>query len=619
MVFSSGSAGRVGRWLWVLFAIALFIRFTHLAAKPTWLDEVATATFSLGNYSRLIEQNQVISLAQVTRPIQLTPGATVSDVVTHLMTEDNHPPIYFVLGHWWVMAFHHFFSRFVGPVETGTYVSVWALRSLSAFFGALAVPVTYWLGWVSFRDRTTALLCAALMAVSPFSVYLSQEARHYTLAILTVMLSLGCFVIAVRSVLQQIPMRWRMVFLWIGVNALGMAVHYFCGLTYVAEGIVLLWLLIRQSYRKDACGEKTVWQRPSWRRVYVAAVGTAIGILAWVPILLHFYGSPQTSYIAAESRGIGFWVVPIIQSVIGWMYAIMSPITNGFTWQMVVVIVVTSVFVVLMYGPWVGFYLVRSLQVQLKAKAETKPLLTNLQPGLLALSGFFIVSNLVFLLITYVAGFDITRGHRYSFAFYPSIIVLAGAGLAPFLRQQKIIPVKIPPFNQEIKSRTFVFMVLLMGFLGTQTIVFDASNLKYYRPTRFVNFMQTESQYPAILVEQATVSSQPTVLGTEIVSVAWEIHRQLEAAVAERKNSSETKQRNEWRSAPRFLLLTQNVADQNITPQNELTVQLKSTLQTVKRPFDLWVLKENPDLTELGCAAPREGSNGSYVHSHYVC
>ncbi|MEL7225350.1 MAG: hypothetical protein AAGL17_10890, partial [Cyanobacteria bacterium J06576_12] len=79
MVFSSGSAGRVGRWLWVLFAIALFIRFTHLAAKPTWLDEVATATFSLGNYSRLIEQNQVISLAQVTRPIQLTPGATVSD------------------------------------------------------------------------------------------------------------------------------------------------------------------------------------------------------------------------------------------------------------------------------------------------------------------------------------------------------------------------------------------------------------------------------------------------------------------------------------------------------------------------------------------------------------
>lgn len=619
MVFSSGSAGRVGRWLWVLFAIALFIRFTHLAAKPTWLDEVATATFSLGNYSRLIEQNQVISLAQVTRPIQLTPGATVSDVVTHLMTEDNHPPIYFVLGHWWVMAFHHFFSRFVGPVETGTYVSVWALRSLSAFFGALAVPVTYWLGWVSFRDRTTALLCAALMAVSPFSVYLSQEARHYTLAILTVMLSLGCFVIAVRSVLQQIPMRWRMVFLWIGVNALGMAVHYFCGLTYVAEGIVLLWLLIRQSYRKDACGEKTVWQRPSWRRVYVAAVGTAIGILAWVPILLHFYGSPQTSYIAAESRGIGFWVVPIIQSVIGWMYAIMSPITNGFTWQMVVVIVVTSVFVVLMYGPWVGFYLVRSLQVQLKAKAETKPLLTNLQPGLLALSGFFIVSNLVFLLITYVAGFDITRGHRYSFAFYPSIIVLAGAGLAPFLRQQKIIPVKIPPFNQEIKSRTFVFMVLLMGFLGTQTIVFDASNLKYYRPTRFVNFMQTESQYPAILVEQATVSSQPTVLGTEIVSVAWEIHRQLEAAVAERKNSSETKQRNEWRSAPRFLLLTQNVADQNITAQNELTVQLKSTLQTVKRPFDLWVLKENPDLTELGCAAPREGSNGSYVHSHYVC
>ena len=614
---SDSTTGRHAmRWLLGICAIALFVRFTNLTAKPAWMDEIATAIFSLGNYSRLIATDQLISLSQILRALQLTPEATVSDVVVNLFTEDNHPPTYFVLTHWWVMGLHWLTERFTGQAirtDAAPYVSWWALRSLSALFGTLAVPAAYWLGWVSFRDRLIALLCAALMALSPLSIHLSQEARHYSLATLLVMLSLGCFVLAVQSVLAHRAMRWRTVLMWVAINALGMSVHYFCALTYFSEALVLLAILIRQSLQG-----KTVWWRAHWVRVYAAAAGTAVSLFAWLPILLHFYGSPQTTYIVSESRGVRFWIAPIVQSFVGWLYVLMSPITNGFTWQMVVVIVVTSVFIVLVYSPWMGFYLARSLKFQWQNPQR--------QPGLLAIGGFFIAANLTFLVICYGLGFDITRGHRYSFAFYPSIVILVGAGLAPFWlssqsekrsepsNRSKLVDsfsrVNIPLFNRSLSGRTFVFTLLLLSFLGSQTIVFDATHLKYYRPTRFVDFMQAESSYPAILAAQAVVGDQPSVIGTEIVSVALEIQQQLE-----RKAPSQAALgQGEWVSIPQFILL-----EENVVTQNDPTAQLVLLLETVPQPFDFWMLGESPNLSQIGCSLPKQGYNGSFAHSHYVC
>ena len=133
---------------------------------------------------------------------------------------------------------------------------------------------------MSFRDHLTSILCAALMAVSPFSVFLSQEARHYTLAILAVMGSMGYFVSAVQAVQQKKPIRWLTVLAWVAVNAFGISVHYFSGLTYLMEGLVLLALLIKQSLTDGAS-----WRSAVWFRIYVVAIGTAVGAALWLPIL----------------------------------------------------------------------------------------------------------------------------------------------------------------------------------------------------------------------------------------------------------------------------------------------------------------------------------------------
>ncbi|MEM8503638.1 MAG: phospholipid carrier-dependent glycosyltransferase [Cyanobacteria bacterium P01_D01_bin.1] len=577
-----------GWWLLGLFAIALLIRLTYLAAKPAWMDEISTILFSLGNSSRLIPTDQIITLEQMIRPLHLTPGATAKDAATYLLAENNHPPAYFVLAHWWMMFCH----RLTG--ETEGYASVWAARALPAFFGALAVPVSYWLGWISFRDHLTALLCAALMAVSPFSVFLSQEARHYTLAILMVMGSMGCFVLAVQAVREQRKLSWLTVLGWVMVNALGIAVHYFCAITYLVEGLALLSLLVRECIR-----DGWAWQRSHWIRIYIVAIGTAGGALLWLPILLNFYGSPQTTYITG-SRGIGFWVEPIAQSVAGWLYAILAPITNGFGPVAVTTIVVSCVLVLFGYVPWFVWMGVRSLKFRWQQ--------LDRHSGLSAIGGFFIAGNIVFLAICYGTGFDITRGHRYSFVFYPSIVILVGAVLAPFWQRESessfFEQVKLPFIKQFISGRAFVLTVLAVSFLGSQVIVLDRTHLKFYQADRFVNFLQAESTYPVVLGAQTIVGDQPSVYGIEIMSVAWEVQQQLESS----------KGQSQWQSEPRFLLLKKNLITDN-NPED----QLQALVLAEKEPFDLWLLGLSPSLVAVGCSEPVQGNKGSFAHSHYVC
>ena len=171
VALDSCSRSRTYWWLFGWFLVAIAIRFTHLASKPGWMDEVATTLFSLGNYSRLIPLNEVIGLDAVLRPLQITPGTTAQDVIVNLLREDNHPPGYFVLAHWWMRLFH----RLMGSADG--YASLWAERAITAFLGAIAVPFMHRLAQLCFRQQRISMIGAALVAVSPFAVYLSQEAR----------------------------------------------------------------------------------------------------------------------------------------------------------------------------------------------------------------------------------------------------------------------------------------------------------------------------------------------------------------------------------------------------------------------------------------------------------
>ena len=578
-------------WVAVWCAIALAIRLMNLSSKAPWGDEISTILFSMGNSSRLIPLNEIISVDQILRPLQATPGSTPWDAARYLLAENNHPPAYFALAHPWMQLF----------ARPDGYAPLWAARALSAIFGALGVPAIYLLAWVSFRDRAIAILCAALMAVSPFGVFLAQEARHYTLAILMVMASLSCFVLSVRALDEGKAPSWTTTISWIVVNALSISVHYFSGITIVAEALTLLVLLVKQC-RVDGA----VWRQKPWIRIYVAAIGTFLGAAVWLPILLNFYGSPQSSFLRSGPSSWKYWVDPIAQSVAGWLYAVISPITNSYGPFAIATVVITCVLLLFIYAPWLIANLNRALRFQLNQP--------SLRLGLQSIGGFFIIANLMFLFICYGLGFDITRGHRYSFVFFPSILILIGAGLAPFwpsggrpgesYSAPKFAQVKIPFIGRAISGKAFVATVICIGFLGSLTITNNLSHLKFYKADRFINLVQAESAYPAVIGTKTTIADQPIVVGIEILSTAWEVRRQL--------NEPDAAQR--WPTAPRF-----TIAENNEAKGFESDTQLAKSLETTARPIDLWLLNTSPDLENVGCSSLGSGNKGSYSYAHYVC
>ncbi len=135
--------------LWLAAPVALCVcafalRLYRLDHEPLWLDEGYTLLFSGLPLDRLIAVG----------------GA------------HEHPPLYYLLVHL-IMSFRH---------------SYLAPRVLSAVFGSLAVPALFALGSRLGGPRT-GLAAAALLTVSPFHVWFSQDGRGYELAGLAVILS----------------------------------------------------------------------------------------------------------------------------------------------------------------------------------------------------------------------------------------------------------------------------------------------------------------------------------------------------------------------------------------------------------------------------------------------
>lgn len=221
-----------------LTAAAALLRFLTLRTQSYWYDEAITVEL-------------------VRRPFHSMLGA--------LPHSESTPPLYYMLAWIW--------SRMFGTGEAG-------LRSLSAVIGTVTVPATY-AAAQALISRRSALVAAALVAVSPLLIWYSQEARAYALLVLF-------------GVLSLIPLRRaagrraaRPLATWAIVAGLALATHYFALFLVAAEAI---WLLRRASERRVAAAAV----------VAVAAAATALAPLAAYQARY----SQHTAWIS-NSGGIG--------------------------------------------------------------------------------------------------------------------------------------------------------------------------------------------------------------------------------------------------------------------------------------------------------------------------
>ncbi len=182
--------------------VAAWLRLTLLNRQSLWFDEadvVVRAERSLGTVLHTFVQ----------------PG--------------ENGPLYNLLLHVWIQIF--------GPSET-------SVRLPSAIAGLLSVPVIYVVGWRTL-GRRVGLFAAGLLAISPYHVWYSQEAKMYTIAVLLTLLSTACFIEAVRGNER----RW-----WIGyvvITSLSFYFHVTTVLIFVAQSafFLLTWRRWKDRHR----------------------------------------------------------------------------------------------------------------------------------------------------------------------------------------------------------------------------------------------------------------------------------------------------------------------------------------------------------------------------------
>lgn len=532
--------------LWI--GIGLGLRFTNLTAKPLWTDEFSTIVFSLGNSFLQVPLDQAISSEILLEPLKPMPSASIEAVVGNLFRESNHPPLYFLLTHFWLKLF---------PVTEGGFVSAWSVRSLSAMIGVATIPATFVLGWLAFRSRLVAQVAAAFMAVSPFGIYLAQEARHYTLPTLWILISLCCLVIAARRLRDREVLPLNVCMIWIIVNGLGIATHYFFTLTLGAEAIVIATLGLVQSWR-----ERGIWHPSShWQRIWIVAAGTLATGLIWLPKLQDIQGGDLTRWIYQSDRAGLAWLDPIGQAMAGWITMLyLLPIQAK---EQSIVWLSGAALVLLVL--WTVPKLYRGLKVQYLDRDS--------RLGVMTLGMFVAGSIFLFFSITYFFEANLTSAFRYNFVYFPGVIALLGAGIASgwnaATRIAQTGPVHVPSALLSllrISNRRTVILIWFLSLVGALTVLLNLGYQKTHRPDLVAAAIRQESQNPVL------------------VAIPYQTHGQTGRLMGIALDLQQTPQSPE----PLFLLAP---ATQN---SRSVVSTLRRAMNQAPRPFDLWLINFEP-------------------------
>ncbi|WP_373480487.1 glycosyltransferase family 39 protein [Geminocystis sp.] len=216
----------------IVILIGIFFRFANLDLKPYWYDETYTSLQLSGYTHEEVKQDILTGRLIGIEDLQKyqypdkNSDKTVFDTINNIAKQEAQlTPLYFILARYWV--------EFWGN-------SVTVIRSLSAIFSLLTIPLTYWLCWQLFNSASIAWIGMALMAVSPFHILYAQESRPYSLWTLTILLSCGLFLRANR---QDNKLNWLLYSFSIILGLYSFLLNIF---VYISHGI---YLTITQGFR----------------------------------------------------------------------------------------------------------------------------------------------------------------------------------------------------------------------------------------------------------------------------------------------------------------------------------------------------------------------------------
>ena len=433
------------RWivLIVIVMIGSALRVINLGGKSLWLDEIITALFTFGQGYPVIPRERLFSIEAIPDFFQYQ-GQSCSQIAEFLVQDSTHPPFFFCLLHRWLG-----WQEFLGGFDASLAVQ---LRVLPALLGMVAIVLVYYFNQQAFSERA-GLASAGVMALSPFAVYLSQEARQYSLLLVLITIALLALIRIVKST-QSRFVDWL---IWGIANSLGAYTHYFFFLSFVAQIITLLVFF--------------VWKSP--RRLFLLAGvtgGVILSYLPWFPHLMTHFSSAKNSWLPSFD-----WFAPIYQIILGLIVMVITfPVENQPT-----LIQVISVLIMLAFSGWLLYQGSRGYR-QLLSNPRTQ-VVTRV------LSLYLILILLQFLLIIYGLEKNIAIAPRYNYVYYPAICSLFGASLIARTEQKTL------RFSRQLFS--------IYGLIGIFSCLFVVWNFFFLKP-----------YFPEVTAERFNQSSAPMLI-----------------------------------------------------------------------------------------------------------
>ena len=214
----------------IVLILGIYFRFSGFDRPIYTVDEVRGIMRAVGSseqsFVEAVYDNKIVSNSKIKAHQYLGSEETLKDTINSLIRNPEHPPLYYFLVRLSMQVVNH--------PSTG--------RLLSIAFGLLCLPAIYWLSLELFELPSAGYQSAIVTAIIPLQIWLSQEARQYTLwAFLTLVSSAAL----VRATKKENKYAW-----WIyGISIIaGIYTHLFFAWVVLAH--ILYILIARFSSKK---------------------------------------------------------------------------------------------------------------------------------------------------------------------------------------------------------------------------------------------------------------------------------------------------------------------------------------------------------------------------------
>lgn len=261
-------------WLFTMILIGLALRLHNLTYHSLWFDEAISVHWAKQTAPRILE-------------------------VGFTLVEDRLPPLYYLMLKGWATLIDYSES---------------SVRGLSVIFGVLLIPTTSSIAVLLF-NRHVALMTAAFVALNPFLIWYSQEARMYASVAFFSAFAIWAFLQLCNPTNQRLSINnssfavrnLPFVILFILAATAALYNHLYAGFLLPALG---LWLVVSYPHRR------WLW--------LVFASSSLIISLAFAPIALAIWRFSAESTPGSPIVGLGERAWWLLQSFTFWK-ASLSP------------------------------------------------------------------------------------------------------------------------------------------------------------------------------------------------------------------------------------------------------------------------------------------------------